>query len=96
MSYSLYLWHWPLIVLGRLQANYRNLPETAGAVVGGILSVGMAYAAYRWVEKPCGIPAEAARGAWPGWPVEWPSRPFSACYRGVGIPRSIPTIASSP
>jgi peptidoglycan/LPS O-acetylase OafA/YrhL len=52
MSYSLYLWHWPLIVLGRLQANYRNLPETAGAVVGGILSVGMAYAAYRWVEKP--------------------------------------------
>jgi len=52
MSYSLYLWHWPLIVLGRLQANYRNLPETAGAAVGGILSVGMAYAAYRWVEKP--------------------------------------------
>jgi len=52
MSYSLYLWHWPLIVLGRLLANYRNLPETAGAVAGGILSVGMAYAAYRWVEKP--------------------------------------------
>ena len=52
MSYSLYLWHWPLIVLGRLLANYRNLPETAGAVGGGILSVGAAYAAYRWVEKP--------------------------------------------
>ena len=52
MSYSLYLWHWPLIVLGRLLANYRNLPETAGAVAGGILSVGAAYAAYRWVEKP--------------------------------------------
>lgn len=52
MSYSLYLWHWPLIVLGRLLANYRNLPETTGAVAGGILSVGAAYAAYRWVEKP--------------------------------------------
>jgi hypothetical protein len=52
MSYSLYLWHWPLIVLGRLLSNYRNLPETTGAVAGGILSVGAAYAAYRWVEKP--------------------------------------------
>ena len=52
LSYSLYLWHWPLIVLGRLMANYRNLPESTGAVAGGILSVGVAFAAYRWVEAP--------------------------------------------
>jgi len=51
-SYSLYLWHWPLIVLFRLLANYRELPETAGAVAGGILSLGAAAAAYRWVETP--------------------------------------------
>jgi len=66
MSYSLYLWHWPLIVLGRLLANYRNLPETTGAVAGGILSVGAAYAAYRWVEKPLrdGSRSRPKRLAW--------------------------------
>jgi peptidoglycan/LPS O-acetylase OafA/YrhL len=52
MSYSLYLWHWPLMVLGRLLANYRNLPETTGAVTGGVLSVVAAFLAWRWVEKP--------------------------------------------
>ncbi len=66
MSYSLYLWHWPLIVLGRLLANYRNLPEATGAVAGGILSVGAAYAAYRWVEKPLrdGSRSRPKRLAW--------------------------------
>ena len=51
-SYSLYLWHWPLIVLGRLLANDHDLPETAGAVAGGLVSLGAAWAAYRQVETP--------------------------------------------
>jgi len=51
-SYSLYLWHWPLIVLGRLLANDHDWPETAGAVAGGVLSLGAAWVAYRQVETP--------------------------------------------
>ena len=51
-SYSLYLWHWPLIVLGRLVANDREFPESAGALAGGVLSLGAAWAAYHRVEIP--------------------------------------------
>jgi len=48
LSYSLYLWHWPFIVLvGRL------VPGSATArTLAAIVSVGAAYASYRWVEQP--------------------------------------------
>lgn len=52
LSYSLYLWHWPLITLGKIQAELHGQPPLAGAAVGGAVSVLMAWLAYVLVEQP--------------------------------------------
>lgn len=57
-SYSIYLWHWPFIVLGhRLWPDVSFVPVIAAAV-----SFGPAYVSYRWVEQP--IRAMPHRGGW--------------------------------
>lgn len=46
-SYSIYLWHWPLVVV----LNYLEWQTTWWAVVGGVLaSLGLGALSYRWVE----------------------------------------------
>ena len=52
LSYSLYLWHWPLITLGKHLAAERGLAPVTGAAAGALVSVGLAWLAYRWVEQP--------------------------------------------
>jgi hypothetical protein len=52
LSYSLYLWHWPIIIFGKIQADLYGLPQPAGAVAGGLVSLLLAWAAYFGVEKP--------------------------------------------
>ena len=52
LSYSLYLWHWPLITLGRAAARLRGLPPLAGSAVGAAAGIALAWAAYRYIEQP--------------------------------------------
>lgn len=52
LSYSLYLWHWPLIIFGRVIAEGRGVSSVAGAVVGAAVSVAVAWLAYVAVEQP--------------------------------------------
>ncbi|GAA1124359.1 acyltransferase family protein [Citricoccus alkalitolerans] len=49
LSYSLYLWHWPLIVMATFL--FGGLPWYVG-LVAAALSFLPAWASYRWVEKP--------------------------------------------
>jgi peptidoglycan/LPS O-acetylase OafA/YrhL len=51
ISYSMYLWHWPLIVFGAI-AFKGVLPEAAQGAVAIGLTVVLAAATYRWVEDP--------------------------------------------
>jgi peptidoglycan/LPS O-acetylase OafA/YrhL len=56
ISYSLYLWHWPIIVLGVIVLNTTDLlPRVALAVA----SIGVAAASTRFIEQPFRIAAGA-------------------------------------
>ncbi|WP_045835398.1 acyltransferase family protein [Hyphomicrobium sp. 99] len=61
ISYSLYLWHWPLLAL----ASYRlERPLNAGeASVIVLISVIAAAASWRWVERPFRVSHRPAEGA---------------------------------
>ncbi len=60
LSYSWYLWHWPLLVLLGEAMGY---PTAAQRVATAVFSFGVAWLSYRWVEAPV---HESARLA--GWP----------------------------
>jgi peptidoglycan/LPS O-acetylase OafA/YrhL len=48
-SYSLYLWHWPLVVV----LSYLQWQNNAFAIAGGIaLTLILGWASYRWIETP--------------------------------------------
>lgn len=54
ISYSLYLWHWPLIVYAR----YADLPWTAPTLIlGSLLLIGLSILSWRYVETPFRDPA---------------------------------------
>lgn len=61
ISYPLYLWHWPLLVYGRL-AYGDHLPRTARAALI-IASVVLAFATYVYIEKPIRFSRNRRRSA---------------------------------
>jgi peptidoglycan/LPS O-acetylase OafA/YrhL len=48
-SYSWYLWHWPVLMLGFAWGMQNRLVESTGLVA---LSLSLAILSYRWVEQP--------------------------------------------
>jgi hypothetical protein len=52
VSYSLYLWHWPLIIFGKMSAEVYGFSHVKGAVIGGSLSFLAGTAAYFFIERP--------------------------------------------
>ena len=52
LSYSLYLWHWPLIVIGRTYASLIGRSERAGELIGATIGIALGVIAYWTVERP--------------------------------------------
>lgn len=52
MSYSLYLWHFPLIFIGVTYAQIADWPHYAGVLGGVAAGILLSLVAYRWVETP--------------------------------------------
>ena len=51
ISYSLYLWHWPVLVMFRHYMSVNDLPPLVTAVAI-VLSIGLAVLSWRYVEQP--------------------------------------------
>lgn len=77
LSYSLYLWHWPLITLGKIQADLHGVPQLAGAAAGGLVGILLACAAYVGVEKPL-------RQRGPGRPRRFATIAVGFCIAALG------------
>jgi peptidoglycan/LPS O-acetylase OafA/YrhL len=52
LSYSLYLWHWPLITMGKHQAKLLGHPILWGSICGAAVSILLSVCMYFLVEKP--------------------------------------------
>lgn len=64
ISYSLYLWHWPVLVIFRWTTGLEELRHVFAAV---ILFITLAVASYHWLEQPVRSSAYALRQ--PAWKV---------------------------
>jgi len=62
MSYSLYLWHWPLLLLVSKYIDAGLPQSTVSAVVALTLSFPISYASWRWVENPFRHGSTSQRG----------------------------------
>lgn len=49
ISYSIYLWHWPLIVVAGAVLGHLDLPVKAALIM---TSIGLAYLTFRYIERP--------------------------------------------
>lgn len=71
LSYSLYLWHWPVLAFGKLATAGPLGPVATGLAV--TLAFALAWASYRWIEKPLmrsQTQATAPRAAWRRRPLQ--------------------------
>ncbi len=71
ISYSLYLWHWPLFVFLRLGLATADLPYEV-AIPAVLASVGLAAISWRYIERPFRRPRSAAAPT-PGWAIASPT-----------------------
>ncbi len=66
ISYSLYLWHWPLIVFWRLRYGE---PEAGAALLIAAASIGLAHLSKRYVEDPVRRATALQRRVWRSYAV---------------------------
>ncbi|TLW94646.1 acyltransferase [Saccharomonospora piscinae] len=63
LSYALYLWHWPVLLLFLITLERQDAGAVGGAVVIAV-SVALAMATHRWVENPVRVSGIGARTRW--------------------------------
>ena len=57
ISFPLYLWHWPILSLGRI--FYNDLPPREFRLLAVLLSILLAWITYRWIERPFRVGSQA-------------------------------------
>lgn len=61
ISYSLYLVHWPLLIVPKLALGDKPLPGWASVLLGIVIAVPAAWLLHRFVEQPLRAPAALTR-----------------------------------
>ena len=79
-SYSIYLWHWPLIVF----ATFLWPNSSAAVFAAALLAFAPALASYKWIEQP--IRGMSARGSDSLASRSLPSRRHWWCLEGLSLP----------
>ncbi|MEO6186416.1 MAG: acyltransferase family protein, partial [Steroidobacteraceae bacterium] len=104
MSYSLYIWHQPVLAFAR-QRMFQD-PQGMALVALLLLTAALSYASWRWIEKPCResgiVPTRrlltacagmtvvlVCAGGWTAWRQGYPAR-FPADTQ-TAVQRQIPT-----
>lgn len=77
ISYSLYLWHWPVVVALN---QFDKLDDMAWVAAGVALSVLLGYLSYRFVEVPSSQLGHRQGGSWI---ARWPALPVLLAVIGV-------------
>ena len=80
ISYSLYLWHWPLITFGKIEADLYGMPLLAGSVAGAFVGILLSWVAYVVVEQPL-----RKRGPGRGWRLAKIAAGFSIVVLCCGV-----------
>jgi peptidoglycan/LPS O-acetylase OafA/YrhL len=83
LSYSLYLWHWPVIVYAGMLAPDLTVPQRLGC---GVLALALSVLTYHLIENP------ARRGAW----LTVGARAFPSAIAGARALRAFPAMALIP
>lgn len=52
ISYSLYLWHWPVLEATRALGVFERIGPAAAVAVGVAAALGVSAISYRWIERP--------------------------------------------
>lgn len=79
ISYSLYLWHWPLIVFA-LYLNYDRLGDPERTLIG-LFSVLLSWISWKYIEQPLRKPMNASRVA----PARLAGLACVACVAGIAL-----------
>jgi len=61
ISYSVYLWHWPLLVFAKYRFALAPNSDLSLSVALILASVALGYLSWRFIEQPFRLPANAAR-----------------------------------
>ena len=81
MSYSLYLWHWPVFVLFRWTVGLDSIADEAAAV---LCAVFLAWVSWRWVEQPLRFGSR-----WRASDMRWVACGFAVLLLGAGVQRHL-------
>jgi len=58
LSYSLYLWHWPIYVYLVMAVAVDKPVSTIEKLIGLLISLGASYVSYKWIEQPIRLRSE--------------------------------------
>jgi peptidoglycan/LPS O-acetylase OafA/YrhL len=88
ISYSWYLWHWPVLVLAPFVVGHSlNLPER---VIAAVLSAGLAWLTLRYLENPLRFAPKIRNSGWWSLGLGAVATVIAVCV-GLGLLKAVPT-----